>query len=1231
MKLEFGVFCRPAEGPANRPDRPKLEFSAEFDMDMKNTDCYLRFDDYERYIRVRIGGHDTRIAQSVTIAMASIDRVSMDGPWVLFELAHNVSYETEENFPPEKDMGVEVKDAMYRTRRKALLDHKYDYMDYIVAHERVAPYASKVLRLLILHEDLDKFCRVAREAQLPSIIPLKIGDVQSASTFKLYSQDYLEKTRRWIQSLSSWGIEYQLEAILSNGLLTAAEIHDQLRKILQPLIKKNPGEAVDVLHHFISVLKRYIDQRDYSHSCKKIFGEAVDEFYSANARTLLNKEGPQDFMCTQVAFTPTTRFLTGPFPDMSNRVVRTFWNHQDHIVRVNFADEDLMPYRYNRDISNAQYIFPGVRDILRGGFWISGRHFQFLGYSSSSLRDHTFWFVNPFRVGDILWNAEAIRSSLGDFSIIRDPNGNETSNEKTIKCPARYGARIAQAFSATEPSIEIKPSEVRHLPDVERNGSIFTDGVGTISKELANEVWNRLCQRRRRRTLIQPSVYQIRFQGYKGVVAVDPTLEGRKLCLRPSMNKFYSESSWNLEICKPFDRPSIAHLNRPLVMLLETNGIGKDVFLKFQREAVKEANLVVDTPSDFARLAAFYALGGSFSLVFLLNQLQERQIFDFSRFNEQEDGMLGFLQRIAQISQGHILRELKHHARIPIRGSWTLVGVADEWNELEEREVYVNVTDPNSEAGSVWLEGEVLVSRSPTVHRGDAQFHTAITPPEDSPCRELKNLIIFSVEGERSPASCLGGGDLDGDIFVVITQEKLHPIADVDPAEYAEVKRRELDHDSTIDDVCDFIMEYFNSDYIGLVATNTLIIADQNEEGLGHPACVELANLHSHAVDYPKNGIPVDRDRIPKPKGSRKPDWNAGELRDTRSPRYYESKKAIGHLFRDIEVPDSPRPRRGLPIPPFRSKSQKTEEPPPPPPQWPGKEISERRLASESFPALSSSSAPKRKPLSTPWGKSQGAIAGTRAKIAAPVWKTPSPHNLGLGSARGVTVSPRPPPPPGLSSSSGISPPPGIRRPLAPGLTSSSAPRGPMSPAESPSPLPPCDPETVLSRLSELASPYLGADAGEKLVTPKDIIELQEIYGRFVVDLQNISVAQSLGESLMEEELVAGTIIARCSQNRRRRELAIRMRSLTSRLVTEVRNIISKRDTIPLEYRLRRALAAYRVAAKDAHDHAWGSSAMCTVALTAFCDTLKLLDGNSDPTADAQLVGGEHLLDLETP
>lgn len=49
-----------------------------------------------------------------------------------------------------------------------------------------------------------------------------------------------------------------------------------------------------------------------------------------------------------------------------------------------------------------------------------------------------------------------------------------------------------------------------------------------------------------------------------------------------------------------------------------------------------------------------------------------------------------------------------------------------------------------------WLEGLVLISRSPTIHPGDAQFATAIgRPPRGSVLEShpLPNVLVFSVKG----------------------------------------------------------------------------------------------------------------------------------------------------------------------------------------------------------------------------------------------------------------------------------------------------------------------------------------------------------------------------------------------------------------------------------------------------------------------------------------------------
>ena len=73
-----------------------------------------------------------------------------------------------------------------------------------------------------------------------------------------------------------------------------------------------------------------------------------------------------------------------------------------------------------------------------------------------------------------------------------------------------------------------------------------------------------------------------------------------------------------------------------------------------------------------------------------------------------------------------------------------------------------------------------------------------------------------------------------------------------------------------------------------------------------HDDCVTLAKLHSDAVDYSKSGIPVPMDEVPRPEGPReipeRPDWLEPETGFRTRVKVYKSQKAIGHLFREIDL-----------------------------------------------------------------------------------------------------------------------------------------------------------------------------------------------------------------------------------------------------------------------------------------------------------------------------------------
>lgn len=61
----------------------------------------------------------------------------------------------------------------------------------------------------------------------------------------------------------------------------------------------------------------------------------------------------------------------------------------------------------------------------------------------------------------------------------------------------------------------------------------------------------------------KPSAFQIRFAGCKGVLALDPSLPGKKAYFRKSMTKFYSEHR-RLEVIST-SRPQAVYLNHQVI------------------------------------------------------------------------------------------------------------------------------------------------------------------------------------------------------------------------------------------------------------------------------------------------------------------------------------------------------------------------------------------------------------------------------------------------------------------------------------------------------------------------------------------------------------------------------------------------------------------------------------------------------------------------------------------
>ncbi|KAG1777367.1 RdRP-domain-containing protein [Suillus placidus] len=698
---------------------------------------------------------------------------------------------------------------------------------------------------------------------------------------------------------------FQVEKTVANFVFTPMEILS-LKEAIISLHTEHGPDAPEIFQSFASEheghnAKRKPRRRNRAqwHTSQEdltsLLGQVIHEFTREHQRPLrLLAPPPQSgvYQSYHLILTPTRYILEGPLPDQSNSVLRKY-RHHECFLRVTFQDENRSKLRRDLESSITDLLKARYRPILLSGYRVAGRQFQFLGYSMSGLRDHSVWFMTPFTDDSgALLDAESIRSNLGDFS-------------QLVNQPARLAARWSQAFSGTDPSITLLPEEIDyHYPDRKSpSGNVMTDGCSPISVGLAKDIWRSLQKGKKRPAKLRnvPSAFQFRLGGAKGMVVQDPTIEGNLVRFRPSQIKFDAQENLTFDVQSTSARPKAMFLNRPLIVLLEFLGVDTSRIIDLQDDAIAKAQSVRSSSLDASKVIQQHGLGASFHLSSLFRNLSSILKLDVGN-TEEESSQSRWTSELIESSlhcaETQILRELKYRAHIEVPDSYTLLGVSDEWGCLKEGEVYAAVFDERAGLNEQIL-GEIAVTRSPQIHPGDVQVVMAVHRPE---LAHLKNVIVFSCEGQRALASCLGGGDLDGDDFNLIRDPKLLPTHYGQPGEYQALPIKRTEAPCDISDVVDFVFDYIEADLVGLIAIHHLRFSDLEDPGCGE--CMELAKLASHAVDFPKTGTPVNFTQLPrfKSRNQPKPDFLAKEGADLNSDQYYNSKKLLGQLYRRVPV-----------------------------------------------------------------------------------------------------------------------------------------------------------------------------------------------------------------------------------------------------------------------------------------------------------------------------------------
>nr|XP_043614354.1 probable RNA-dependent RNA polymerase 1 [Erigeron canadensis] len=574
--------------------------------------------------------------------------------------------------------------------------------------------------------------------------------------------------------------------------------------------------------------------------------------------------------------TPSKVYFCQPEVNVSNRVLRRFAEYIDDFLRVSFLDEELeklyamnlSPCVTSKNKESRTSIYRRILSVLKNGIVIGDKKFEFLAFSSSQLRDNSAWmFASTGRL-----NAAAIRDWMGDFS--------------SIKNVAKYAARLGQSFSSSKESLSVERHEIESILDIEVVASgtklVFSDGIGKISAEFAKSVSNKCGYD------FVPSAFQIRYGGYKGVVAVDPT-SSVKLSLRKSMCKFESYTT-KLDILA-ISKYQPCYMNRQVITLLSTLGVPDHVFQGKQKQAVDLLDVILKGPLKAQEALDLMSPGENTSI------LKEMLLCGYKPNAEP------FLSMLLQAFRATKLFELRTKARIFVHKGRSMMGCLDETGTLDYGEVFVQysgagirVTGGDHSGTGLnnceIVDGKVVVAKNPCLYPGDVRVLMAVNVPA---LHHMVDCVVFPQKGPRPHPNECSGSDLDGDDYFVCWDPDLIPPVQIEPMEYTPAPSVQLDHNVTIEEVVEYFAHYIVNDNLGIIANAHTVFADREPKKAMADPCVDLAKLHSIAVDFPKSGVPAE---IPTHlRVNEYPDF----MEKPSDKTTYKSQSVIGKLFREVK------------------------------------------------------------------------------------------------------------------------------------------------------------------------------------------------------------------------------------------------------------------------------------------------------------------------------------------
>ena len=546
-------------------------------------------------------------------------------------------------------------------------------------------------------------------------------------------------------------------------------------------------------------------------------------------------------------------------------------------------------YSYDTDHLREKILLSGIRVEKVSNAWT---HFHYMGSSNSQVQRHVYVFR---QANALLENQDRIKTLLPEVASL-------ASIPKRVK----YTGLLFSGISPVELPDDLT---VKEIHSVKNQKFDFTDGPGLISLKLAQWIAQKLKYLSEKNP---PSVFQIRYcgsvkrlngeeQGYvcKGVLLVDPrNTSTYEIQVRESMLKTKASLRAcnilqnTLGICADSSRTSPGRLGQQMICLLSDTVSNTD-FKSLQREYSEHAlNCSTDVCSMAWMLAMNRKRGIGYDFQKLVEQCldktpasknldskqssrqsldalvpsqiinQRSSVSSSLSISSPDDKLLSLYKKCASSALPNTWQFKNNKAQIPIAASRNLFGASfpETLHEhLDEGECVVMLENgPLSCANG--KETFVIVSRSPSYHPGDIRVLRVKPLPLGHPVLSLRNCILFATRGYRPDPDKMGGGDLDGDMFLVIWHPTLLKYARnlkaISPAAYEDPPKRK-GNGAPLKQAADLIHYVAQTDNSLLGEVETSFYKVAKRFGVSSNEICTLNQLFASLVD--RNPASIDR------------------------------------------------------------------------------------------------------------------------------------------------------------------------------------------------------------------------------------------------------------------------------------------------------------------------------------------------------------------------------------